>query len=115
MCKVNDGLEKMLLKSYLGKDGKDTFIILFQFLTNKSYTGINVNTYVSPLIDIIHQIWFSSTKSLSLISSVVEREPNSEVPFQTFHDPFPVEVYGKTPIDFGTTAFLSSSYCDFPN
>lgn len=63
------------------KGSKDNLIIFFQFLTTKPYIVFNINIYVSELIDIVRQIWFSSTECLSLISSVVELEPNAEVPF----------------------------------
>lgn len=65
VCKINNGLEKILLKSSIGKDDKDTIIKLFQFLPIKTYPGVNIHTYTLLLIDDIHQVLFSYTKSLN--------------------------------------------------
>lgn len=71
-----------MLKSDDGRDSKNIFVTLFQFLPIKSYTGVNIDIYISSLIGNIHQIWFSFTKSINLLGFLVELEPNSEVPSQ---------------------------------
>lgn len=95
-----------MLKSYLGQDSKDAVITLFSDYKLVSVSGVNINTCISLLTDITPYVWFSSMKIPTFISSDVELEPDSEVPFRILHDCFPIAVYGKTPFDFWMTAFF---------